>query len=187
MYVHAGFSAIQKWVDDFLVIHFPHQHWSEQDFTELTSTVGVPWSHKKTRPLSTCQRYIGFLWDLRARTVALPKEKVDVALKLIQEWSVAGQHFSEHNTMSLHGKLIHISCIFKLIRPFLRSLAHSAHIFHTPRAKLAPPPSHDHQPVLGTVCHFNFAALHSPCLPNPPQHWVVGRHQLLFWNQGHCE
>ena len=32
------------------------------------------------------------------------------------------------------------SCIFKLIRSFLCSLAHFAHIFRTPRAKLAPPP-----------------------------------------------
>ena len=68
IYVHAGFGAIQKWVDDFLIICSPHQHWSEQDFTELTSASGVPWSHKKTRPLLTCQWYIGFLWDLPAKS-----------------------------------------------------------------------------------------------------------------------
>ena len=144
VYVQARFGANRKWVDDFLIICFPNQHWSEQDFTELTSAVGVPWSHKKTRPLLTCQQYIGFLWDLLAKTISLPKEKVDAALKLIQEWSVAGQHFLEHDTTSLHGKLIHISCIFKLIRPFLCSLAHFAHISIHPEPSLPPPLSCDH-------------------------------------------
>lgn len=76
IYCKAGFNAIQKWVDNFFVIRFPHQVWTKEDFIWLTSTVGVPWSREKTRPLASKQRYIGFVWNLETRTVALPDEKV---------------------------------------------------------------------------------------------------------------
>ena len=168
MYVHAGFSAIQKWVDDFLVIHFPHQHWSEQDFTELTSTVGVPWSHKKTRPLSTCQRYIGFLWDLRARTVALPKEKVDVALKLVQEWSVASQHFSEHNTMSLHGRLIHIFLHFQADQVFPLFTSPLCPHFPYTQSQACPPPGPSSPTCPGYGSSYQFPPPPCPLPAKPP-------------------
>ena len=83
--VCVSFSAIWKWVDNFLAIHFSHQSQTEQDFMELTSQVRISWSKKKTRPLAACQQYISFMWDLSAKTVALPKEKVDAALKLIHK------------------------------------------------------------------------------------------------------
>ena len=125
-------------MDDFLVICFPQQQWTDQDLIELTSAVGVPWSQKKTRPLAVCQCYIGFVWDLSSKTVALP-DKVDAVLELIHRWSTKGQHFSSHEAASLHGKLVHVSCIFKLIRPSLWSLAHFSHGFHMSRGKLLPP------------------------------------------------
>ena len=42
---------------------------------------------------------------------------------------------------SLHGKLVHISCIFPLIRPFLRGIATFALSYRNPRAKLHVPPT----------------------------------------------
>jgi hypothetical protein len=37
---------------------------------------------------------------------------------------------------SLHGKLVHISCIFPLIQPFLHGIAHFAHCYKSPQSKL---------------------------------------------------
>jgi hypothetical protein len=80
LYKAAGFIRILKWVDNFFVICLPNEDWTEQDFIALTAAFGVPWS-KKMRPLSTVQRYIGFDWNLKAHTVALPHEKF---MKILQ-------------------------------------------------------------------------------------------------------
>jgi hypothetical protein len=61
IYRKAGFEALQKWVDNFLVIWLPHETWTEKDFTDLTQAIGVPWSHKKTCPQAPVQHYIGFI------------------------------------------------------------------------------------------------------------------------------
>jgi hypothetical protein len=139
IYGGAGFKAIKKWVDDFFVIRFPHESWTEQEFMELTGAIGVPWSLKKMRPLTATQHYIGFLWNLDARTAALPEEKVWAAQALLRKWLNKGSVFSAHDAASVHGKLVHISCIYKLIRPFLCSIAHFAQSFSSGRAKLTPP------------------------------------------------
>jgi hypothetical protein len=139
IYGEAGFKAIKKWVDNFFMIRFPHKSWMEQEFMELTGAIGVPWSLKKTRPLASTQRYIGFLWNLDARTAALPEEKVWAARALLRKWLTKGSVFLAHDAASAHGKLVHISCIYKLIHPFLRSIAHFAQSFSSGRAKLTPP------------------------------------------------
>ena len=136
IYKAAGFTSILKWVDDFFVIRLPDQTWTEQEFMDLTAFCGVPWSIKKMRPLATVQRYIGFDWNLESRTVALPAEKLSKSLALLDTWLAPDGKFSAKDTASLHGKLVHISCIFPLIRPFLRGIAHFAHSFKSPLVKL---------------------------------------------------
>ena len=140
IYQKAGYSQILKWVDDFLVIRAPDNSWTEQDFIDLTGYFGVPWSMKKMRPLATTQRYIGFDWDLVSRTVALPPEKYAKTLCLLVHWLSPGEKFLARDAASLHGKLVHISCIFPLIRPFLRGIATFARSYKSPRAKLHAPP-----------------------------------------------
>lgn len=143
--VASGFRLILKWVDDFLVIALPTDTWTEADFTSVTSLFGVPWADAKTRPLAFAQRYIGFDWDLRARSVSLPSEKRTAVLRMIEDWLRTGAKVTWHDAASLHGKLVHVSCIFKLIRPFLRSVTQFANSFRSHRAKLdvTPPVARD--------------------------------------------
>ena len=140
IYKRAGFTQILKWVDNFFVFRLPDQHWTEQEFMDLSGYFGVPWSLKKMRPLASVQRYIGFNWNLDSRTVALPPEKLSKTLSLLTQWLTAGERFLAREAASLHGKLVHISCIFPLIRPFLRGVASFALSFISPRAKLLVPP-----------------------------------------------
>ena len=140
IYHKAGFTALLKWVDDFFVIRLPGQSWTEHEFMEVTGYFGVPWSIKKMRPLATVQRYIGFEWNLESRTVALPPEKLSKILSILGNWLVADGRFSAKEAASLHGKLVHISCIFPLIRPFLRSISGFATSFTHPQSELRVPP-----------------------------------------------
>ena len=111
IYRKAGFAPIIKWVDDFLVIRLPGQTWSEEDLMNLTAYVGVPWSQEKMQRFASVQRYIGFNWDLKNKTVALPAEKVTAVMSLLETWARPGATFSEREAASLHGKLIHCSSI----------------------------------------------------------------------------
>jgi len=140
IYHKAGFTALLKWVDDFFVIRLPDQSWTEHEFMDVTGYFGVPWSIKKMRPLAAVQRYIGFDWDLESCTVALPSEKLSKILSALGKWLVADERFSAKDAASLHGRLVHVSCIFPLIRPFLRSISGFATSFTHPRSELRVPP-----------------------------------------------
>jgi hypothetical protein len=48
IYKASGFPTLLKWVDDFFVIHLPHEMWTENDFISVTSQLGVPWAPQKT-------------------------------------------------------------------------------------------------------------------------------------------
>jgi len=139
IYKVAGFWPTVKWVDDFFVVQQPGQSWTEADFIETTSKIGIPWSSEKTRPLSHVQRYIGFDWNLETRSVSIPIDKLQRIRLLLHSWIEDGGKFSATEAASLHGRLVHISCIFPLIRPFLRSIAAFAANFQSHRAKLHPP------------------------------------------------
>ena len=125
-------------MEDFLAICLPGQSWSENEFIALTGSVGVPWSTEKTHPFSVIQRYIGFDWDLNQRSISLPDGKLITIRVLLNSWLAPHSKYSAHCTLSLHGKLVHISCIFPLIQPFLHSLSHFAGDFRSPVAKLHP-------------------------------------------------
>jgi hypothetical protein len=112
IYQAAGFGPILKWVDDFLVFQLPGQSWSEEEFINLTGCLGVPWSHEKTRPLAPIQKYIGFMWDLEAKTVALPESKLQATRTQLKKWLVEEGRFSMKEAASMHGKLVHVSLIF---------------------------------------------------------------------------
>ena len=119
IYKAAGFHPLLKWVDNFFVICLPHQSWSKQDFMDLMRAIGVPWSTKKTHPFSLLQQFIGFDWDLTGHTVAIPPDKLSWVLDLLDCWLTPDSSFSSRKAASLHGKLVHLLCIFPLIRPFL--------------------------------------------------------------------
>ncbi|KAF5371897.1 hypothetical protein D9757_010604 [Collybiopsis confluens] len=134
-----GVRGLLKWVDDFFAIRFPDQSWTEEEFIALTAAFGIPWSVKKTRRFSRIQQYIGFVWDLGRKVVSLPPGKLNAIVVLMKEWRVAGGHFSASNALSLQGKLIHISCIYPLIRPFIASAGFFARSFRSVHAKLGVP------------------------------------------------
>lgn len=132
----SGFGPIKKWVDDFIVIWLPHQTWTETEFVQLMAALGVPWSMEKTKPLADIQRYLGFNWNLSDKSVAFPVEKLDDLQALLLHWFDTSARFTSQEASRLHGKLVHATTIFPIIRPFLRSIARFALKFQSPRARL---------------------------------------------------
>ena len=185
IYEKAGFTPIIKWVDDFLVIRLPGQTWSrgEEDFMNLTARAGVPWSQKKLRRFASVQRYIGFDWDSKNKTVALPAEKVTAVMSLLEAWARPGATFSEREAASLHSKLIHCSSIFRLIRLFLRSHLLFCPLLPFKPCQFTPTIKCASRHLLDTIPPV-LASTHTaldftiPCRPR-----LVGRRKHLFWCQ----
>jgi hypothetical protein len=139
IYDAQGFGPIRKWVDDFLVVRLPGSTWTEADFMALTAPLGVPWSIPKMRLLAEIQRYIGFDWNLRARSVSMPQEKLAATLAMVSAWITPGATSSEEEAARVHGKLVHLATIYPLVRPFLRSISRFASNFRSRRARLEVP------------------------------------------------
>ncbi|KAF5366868.1 hypothetical protein D9757_011918 [Collybiopsis confluens] len=139
IYKKWGVRGLLKWVDDFFAIRFPDQSWTEEEFVALTGAFGIPWSIKKTRRFSHIQQYIGFLWDLARKVVSMPPAKLESVVEILKGWRIPGARFSESQALSLQGKLIHISCIYPLIRPFISSSGVFARSFRSSSAKLSVP------------------------------------------------
>lgn len=138
LYQAGGWPHVIKWVDDFFVIQLPGESWSEEEFMAFTGKLGVPWSPTKIRPLSTRQKYIGFIWDLDSKSVALPADKLAAVMDMLHSWIDPSPPVSAKGAASFHGKLVHISSIFSLIRPFLRGLALFAASFAAAYIKKSP-------------------------------------------------
>lgn len=140
IYKALGFEHLLKWVDDFFLIRLPSDTWTEDDFMLVTSVLGVPWALDKTKLFAFIQRFIGFDWDLPGRSVSLPADKLAAIHALLELWLADPiSSFSSHDAASLHGKLVHCSSIFPLIRPFLPSISRFATSFTSARAHLHPP------------------------------------------------
>jgi hypothetical protein len=117
IYIVLGFGPMLKWVDDFFVIRLPGQVWTEEDFLAFGNTLGVPWSRQKLRRFATKQRYIRYIWDLEAQSVALPQDKLYAVQGLLAAWAVPITCWSAKDAVRLHGKLVHLSLVFPLISP----------------------------------------------------------------------
>ena len=141
-------SPSKNWVDDFVFFRFPLSitsgfptfSYSLSDIYDLAEQLGWPWKVSKTRPFATEFKYLGFMWDLSAKTVQIPAPKKLRYLSKIQPWS-ANQKFSKKDVESVLGTLVHCSLALPDGRSHLPSLSRFAASFNytpSPFAKKSP-------------------------------------------------
>jgi hypothetical protein len=130
------------------------------------------WSKEKTCPLSKCQKYLGFFWDLEAKTVSLTDKKLEKVRKTLNNWRNEQMKFTAKEALGLHRQLVHISCIFPIVRPFLQSTIMFANSFQSPQSHLFPP---------SMLCHdLNWISFLLDHLPNI-QPLMVSTPQDIGW------
>lgn len=124
-----GIGPIKKWVDNFVFFRTPIPSmnppafaYNEESIYQIGTTFGLPWKKKKTRPFSNTFIYLGFLWDIQARTVAIPepkKAKYLDRLKLFAEGNRASRELAE----KVLGTLVHCALAVPTGRSRLPSFA----------------------------------------------------------------
>ncbi|KAF8661970.1 hypothetical protein AX14_007147, partial [Amanita brunnescens Koide BX004] len=113
--------------------------YSMQDIDELSNELGIPWERSKDTPFSSTPPYLGFIWDLAARTVSLSPQKREKYLATIRNWEAKPRHTLEE-VQSLHGKLLHATLVFPMGRAYLTSLEAMLSVFgDSPFVPRAPP------------------------------------------------
>ena len=80
--------------------------YADADIDALSGLLGICWEPSKSVPFGTKVPYLGFLWDLHARTVCLLEKKRLKYLAAIAEWEEKPTHVLLE-TQELHGKLQH--------------------------------------------------------------------------------
>ena len=84
--------------------------YADVDIDLLSEELGIPWESSKMIPFSMVVPYLGFLWDLNARTVVVPTEKKAKYLNAIEEWRQKPRHMLAE-VQGLYGKLLHTSLV----------------------------------------------------------------------------
>ena len=91
------------------------------DINLLSKELSIPWESSKMIPFAMVVPYLGFLWDLDARTVVVPTEKKAKYLDAIEEWHQKPRH-TLVEVQGLYGKLLHTSLVIPTGRAYLTTL-----------------------------------------------------------------
>ncbi|PPQ94251.1 hypothetical protein CVT25_004971 [Psilocybe cyanescens] len=118
---HSKEIIARNWVDDFVFFRCPTNkkpsiplpksfflYYTLDTIYAITTPLGWPWKHSKTRPFSEIFKYLGFLWNLKHKTVQIPDDKKTQYLVKLTPW-VEGQKFTLRETESIFGTLVHCS------------------------------------------------------------------------------
>ena len=87
----------------------------------ISARLGIPWEKAKDQPFGSSTIYIGFVWDLNARTVSLAPTKVAKYREAITQWRDRHSHVLK-DVKQIYGKLLHASAALPRGRAYLTSL-----------------------------------------------------------------
>jgi hypothetical protein len=91
------------------------------DIDKISRELGIPWEILKDQPFSDSTIYIGFIWNIKGRTVTLSKAKVEKYARVINDWIARPKHTLKH-VQELYGKLLHAASIVLQGRAYLMGL-----------------------------------------------------------------
>jgi hypothetical protein len=115
--------------------------YSMADIDEASNALSIPWEKEKDVQFSTEVPFVGFLWNLSARTVSLTPAKRQKYLEALLEWQKSTLHNLE-DTQRLYGKLLHACHILPAGQAYLTSLEAFTGIFNDRPFMPRTPPKH---------------------------------------------
>ena len=103
--------------------------YTDADIDAISESLGIRWEPSKATPFGSEVPYLGFCWDLHARTVRLLDKKRVKYLAAISLWEETRTH-NLLETQQLYGKLLHASLVFLPGRAYLTNLETMLSLFH---------------------------------------------------------
>lgn len=111
-----------RWVDDNLLVKEVNNTTTISDIVKFSKEMGVSSNAEKVSDFAEEQRYIGFVWNSKERTVRLPEEKLEARLKEIKEFLEPEESFDLKRVQRLVGRLVHTTHIVPHLKCYLSSL-----------------------------------------------------------------
>jgi hypothetical protein len=84
--------------------------------------MGVATNSEKIREFSDEQRYIGFIWNTRDRTVRLPEKKLAERIKQVRHFLTLGKSFNFKEVEKFTGWLVHTTYIVPSMQCYMPPL-----------------------------------------------------------------
>ena len=118
-----GIGPARNWVDDFVFFRSPYlpKHcvfdtpptspsypYDINTIDAIAQPLGWPWKHSKTKPFDSLFTYLGFLWDLKAKTVQITTKKKTKYIEKLKLWDGPNK-FTRKDAESILGTLVHCS------------------------------------------------------------------------------
>ncbi|KAJ3549428.1 hypothetical protein NMY22_g883 [Coprinellus aureogranulatus] len=140
-----GIKPNGKWSDDVFAFVSPSSGsgtsddpylypYDEDDVLQAVASTKTPWHplSKKGQPFRPIFDYVGMVWDLDAKTVAVKEEKRTRFLFRADVFraNVCTQRVTEQEVMEVHGSLCHIAFVHRQGRSRLASLSAFIAEFH---------------------------------------------------------
>ena len=91
------------------------------DIDNISFSLGIPWETSKDQPFDYTTTYIGFVWNIRDRSVSLSPQKTKKYIEAIHEWNARPAHCLDQ-VQKLYGKLLHTSSLIPAGRAYLTGL-----------------------------------------------------------------
>jgi hypothetical protein len=88
------------------------------DIDAVTDPLGIVWGASKTLPFAPANIYLGFLWNVQLRTVAVPPDKRARYLAALRVWCSSRTH-TLREAQELLGRLQHICFVLPSGRAYL--------------------------------------------------------------------
>jgi len=134
-----GIGPTLKWVDNFCLFCSPspaglflgicdgevyRYNYDLEHDKSLIADLGTPWHKEKGQPFDDSVEYIGFLWNIPHKSVALIESKRIKYLSRLNLFlsSYHSSHVFKHDAEKVAGTLNHISFVFPFARSFLSPL-----------------------------------------------------------------
>ena len=114
---HEGFFSL-CYLDDFVGLESSRAKAEEayERFTKLTQELGLELAKEKCTPPATSTKWLGFILDIVAMSITLPKDKLNEVIDDCKQWAHK-KTASRKQIQSLAGKLQHVT---KCIKPAAR-------------------------------------------------------------------
>lgn len=113
-------EKIFRWVDDNLVIKSISDPATMSDIVRASERLGVKTNSTKYSEFDNEQKFIGFIWNAKDKTVRLPATKLLQRQNELDDfWSKISR--SKNELEKINGKLNHLTLILPQLKPYLSS------------------------------------------------------------------
>lgn len=135
--VVAAFKLVTafRWVDDNLLVKEVGNTTTIQDIVKFSSEMGVTSNIEKVHDFADEQRYIGFIWNTKERTVRLPDDKFTARFEEVKEFLVPDASFNQKQVEKFVGRLVHTTYIVPHLRCYMSSLYRWQHEWQVASAR----------------------------------------------------